>query len=91
VRVTVTSYPGRNGPVELYWPAEDPHSPLFGDRRRHLVITAPWRMPPAEILAAIRGQLSGAELVEVASKLGLERAQGRAEPDTTSPGSAQNT
>jgi hypothetical protein len=76
MRITVTSAPGRKGPVGTYWPAEDPNSPLFGDRRRWLVISAPWQMPASEILAAIADELTDEELTEVAEVLGLKEGEG---------------
>jgi hypothetical protein len=68
----------------VYRPHLDRFSPHFSDRRRHLVISAPYRVRPVAIVAAIADELTDDELTEVADALGLEA-------DTTSPESPQKT
>jgi hypothetical protein len=58
--------------ISLYRPTSDPFSPHHGDRRRQLVITAPYGMSDTVILAEIMDELDDDELMEVARALGLE-------------------
>ena len=75
MRITTVHGRDRGTPVQVYRPHTDPHSPHYGDRRRHLVISAPYGMPTTAILAEIADELDDAELIEVAEAFGLEREQ----------------
>jgi hypothetical protein len=84
VRITLVSSNRSDSTVGVYRPNQDRFSPLYGDRRRHLVISAPAGMKPTAILAAIADQLDDEELLEVADTFGLET-------DTHGPEVPQNT
>jgi hypothetical protein len=69
VRITLVSSNRAGSEVTVYRPNQDRLSPMYGDRRRHLVISAPHGMAPVDILAAIEGELDDAELVEATTAL----------------------
>ncbi len=65
-----------NETVFVYRPNQDRFSPHFGERREHLVISAPSGMSDSAIVAAVAGRLSDAEVIGVCEALGLDRPGG---------------
>lgn len=76
MRLSFTFDPRTDGPVSVYRPTKDPNSPHYGDRRRWLVVSVPWRMPPKVLLGKLAGMVTVEELAEVAAAFGLGEEQG---------------
>ncbi len=65
--------------VFVYRPNRDRFSPHFGERREHLVISAPTGMSDSAIVAAATDRLSDQEVISLCEALGLGTTKDRPE------------